>query len=66
MKVSYKITDQARIRFKKYLAGQEISITEFAKRCGVNRVYISKVINGKFSITPRVIEIFKTGGYDLI
>ena len=59
------ITDASRKRFKRFLADQEISMTTFAKRCGVSRQYIGFVIHGKRKITSTVREWFKKGGYDL-
>lgn len=63
---SYSATQTARKRFKRWLVDNDLSITRFAKACGVSRQYISAVIDGKVHVTPTVIETFKKGGYDFI
>lgn len=62
----YFVTDQARKRFKRWLADQEITVSEFSRRCGCSHQYIGSVINGKIPVTATVKDWFKKGGYDLI
>ena len=64
--VNYKITPAAKKRFKKWLFDNELTITSFARRCGVSRQYIDSVVKGKNTITPTVIAWFKKGGYELL
>ena len=64
--MSYKITEQARKRFKHYLIDQDLTLSTFAEKCGVKRQYLVRVLYGKSNVTPHVIEVFKKGGYELI
>lgn len=63
---SYFATPKAKRRFKIWLMDNELSITQFAAKCGVSRQYISSVIDGKIHVTPTVIATFKKGGYEII
>lgn len=63
---SYVMTQRAIIRFKKWLIEEDISMSEFARRCNVSKQYISSVICGRNYITAKCREIFKKGGYTLI
>ena len=60
------MTERARKRFKKWLIDENITMSEFAKRCNVSRQYIHSVVSGRNYITARCREVFKRGGYDLI
>ena len=62
----YVITEGGRIRFKKWLIDQNISMSEFARRVGVSKNYISRIILGQYYITPRIRELFAKGGYNII
>jgi len=66
MRTSYTMTERAVIRFKKWLVEQNISMSEFARRCNVSKQYIHSVLKGRNYITAKCREIFKRGGYDLI
>ena len=63
---SYTMTKSAVIRFKKWLVGKNMSMSEFARICGVSKQYISSVCCGKNYITPKCREIFARGGYNII
>lgn len=65
-KQGYKITPAAKRRFKIWLLDNNLSVTKFAKKCGVTRQYISAALDGKIKCTDSVIETFKKGGYELI
>lgn len=65
-KDGYYISEQARYRFKLWLFNNNLSISKFAKKCGVSHQYINAIINGKIKITDTVIATFKKGGYELI
>ena len=65
-KTYYIITERGRNRFKKWLIDKNMSMSEFARKIGVSRSYVSKVILGQEHITAKVRELFKKGGYDLI
>lgn len=62
----YIITESGRIRFKKWLIDKNMSMSEFARSVGVSKNYISHIILGKTHITPKVRELFKKGGYEII
>ena len=51
--------------FKIWLLDNNLSINQFAKKCGVARQYISDIVHGKYTVTPKVIETFKRGGYEI-
>ncbi len=65
-KESYFITPTAQRRFKVWLIDNNLNINSFAKKIGVSRQYIERVIKGQISITPKVREWFKKGGYELL
>ena len=62
----YKPTEEAISRFKTYLRDKDISMSEFARRMGVSKQYLSKILQGCYHITPRIRELFKKGGYEII
>lgn len=66
MRNSYTMTENAVIRFKIWLVKNNLSMSQFAKNCGVSKQYISSVICGRNYITKKCREIFKKGGYELI
>lgn len=61
---SYYITDEARKKFRIWLVENDLTFTEFAKRCGASRQNLDLVVKGKRKITPTMKEWFKKGGYD--
>lgn len=58
-------TEKELRRFKIWLIDKGLSINQFAKRCGVAHQYISDTIHGKYNVTPRIIETFKKGGFEI-
>lgn len=62
----HMVTEKARVRFKVWLAKNNLSMVEFAKRCGCSRQYLSSAIDGKRKITLAVREKFRRGGYELL
>ena len=63
---SYVMTERAVKRFKKWLVDEEITQSEFARRCNVSRQYINQVLKGQSYITQRCREIFLKGGYEIL
>jgi len=66
IKECYFITEQARVRFKKWLVDQNLTVNRFAQGCGCSRQYIERVLKGKSKITPSVLGHFKKGGYNYL
>ena len=66
MRNSYTMTKNAVLRFKMWLVKNNMSASDFARKCGVSRQYISSVICGRNYITKKCREIFQKGGYDLV
>lgn len=64
--MSYTIKENAKKRFKVWLVQNDLTLRQFATKCGVSHQYVSQVVCGKRNITPNVIETFKRGGYELI
>ncbi len=60
------ITEAARLRFKKWLLVNHLTVNSFAKKVGVSRQYLERILSGKVKITSSKREWFKKGGYDLI
>ena len=54
---------EERRAFKIFLAVHDLTLSEFAKRCGVSKQYISSVVTGKAPITQSVRDTFIKGGY---
>ena len=65
MKETKRFTVQDRTNFKVFLVKNNLSVKDFAKRCGVTHQYIYKVINGKCNVTPHIITTFEVGGYSI-
>lgn len=65
-KESHYITDAARKRFKLWLFKNDLSFNQFAKRCGVSRQLLDRVIKGNRPVTHTIREHFKKGGYELL
>lgn len=66
IKEGYYVTQEARIRFKKWLIDEGINFSQFCKRSGGCRQYMDKIIKGEVKITKQNREWFKRGGYDLL
>lgn len=62
----YFITPQAKRRFNIWLLDNNLTLTQFAKKCGCSRQYLSRSLSGERPITPTVREWFKKGGYELL
>lgn len=60
------ITDAARLRFKKWLVINGLTVNKFAKGCDCSRQYLEQILSGKKRITSKVREHFKKGGYELL
>ena len=60
------ITEAARLRFKKWLLVNHLTVNSFAKKVGVSRQYLERILSGKVKITSSKREWFIKGGYDLI
>jgi len=60
------ITQAALLRFKTWLWEQNLTVNKFAKKCGVSRQYIERVLHGQTKITASVREWFLKGGYELL
>ena len=60
---SYFITEEARLRFKKWLIDQKLTVNKFAPLCGCSRQYLEQILGGKKRITAKVREHFRKGGY---
>lgn len=54
-----------KVKFLTWLVKQNMSMRDFAKKCGCSHQYISAVINGKKPVNINTIDLFKKGGYDL-
>lgn len=65
-KPHHKITSAARERFFIWLLKNNLSLTQFAKKAGCSRQYLTRALNGETNITSTVREWFKKGGYDLL
>ena len=63
---SYVMTERAVKRFKKWLIDNDMTQSEFARRCNVSRQYINQVLKGQSYITARCREIFLKGGYEIL
>lgn len=57
------ITKEEQIHFKCWLIQNDLTIKEFAQKCGCSRQYIEKVINGKCKITEHIRNSFAKGDY---
>ena len=62
-KEGYYITLKAKLRFKKWLVDQNLTLNKFAPLCGCSRQYLEQVLSGKKKITSAVLDRFEKGGY---
>lgn len=62
----YYVTETARLRFRKWLLVNKLTVNKFAKGCGCSRQYIERVLKGETKVTPSVLEHFKKGGYETL
>ena len=66
IKAGYFITKQASTRFKKWLVDKNLSVSGFARQCGVSRQYIEQIVKGQRKITDSVRDTFEKGGYNYL
>lgn len=66
IKPHYKITSAAKKRFMLWLFKNDMTLTDFAKKAGCSRQYLTRALNGEITITSTVLEWFKKGGYELL
>lgn len=59
------MTEREKIRFKKWLIENNMSMREFARQNEVSVVYISNLINGKEHLTDRAKLLFIQAGFDV-
>ena len=57
--------EQDLINFKTYLIRHKMTSYEFAKKMGVSASFITQVVKGKKSLSPKMIEKFKKAGFDI-
>ena len=65
MKTYRFMTEREKIRFKKWLIENNMSMREFARQNEVSVVYISNLINGKEHLTDRAKLLFIQAGFDV-
>lgn len=63
MKTYRFMTEREKIRFKKWLIENNMSMREFARQNEVSVVYISNLINGKEHLTDRAKLLFIQAGF---
>lgn len=63
---NYFITEEARRRFRRYLADENLSFAAFCRKTGATRQYLERVLKGELRCTEKAREYFKKGGYDLL
>lgn len=59
------ITKKQKREFMIWLINNDLTISKFAKSCGVTRQYIYAILKGRVGLTERTKEIFLKGGYEL-
>lgn len=65
MSVNNQLSKQDITRFKVWLARNNTTQAEFARRCGVSRQYLCQILKGKRHVTKKVAEMFKNSGYTI-
>ena len=69
MKIKTKVTryfdTQDLINFKSYLIRHHMTTSDFAKKIGTTSSYVCQVVRGKKVLTPKVIEKFRSAGFDI-
>ena len=49
--------------FKKFLQDNNMSLREFARRCGISATYVCDIIHGHQRITQKVVDMFAKEGF---
>jgi len=51
--------------FKVWLVRNNLTLTQFALKCGVSKQYISSLTKQRFYLTPKIIEMFDNQGFHI-
>lgn len=49
--------------FKDFLKENNMTIEDFAKKCGISRQFLSGIINGHQRITQKIVDMFAKEGF---
>lgn len=65
VKIYYTLDDVDLKQIKKQMIEKDLNFSKLADNLGVSRAYISSIINGKRTVTKRVLEMFESQGIKL-
>ena len=65
IKIYYTLDDTDIKQIKKQMIEKDLNFSKLADNLGVSRAYISSIINGKRTVTKRVLEMFESQGIEL-
>lgn len=65
VKISYTLDDVDVKQIKKQMIEKDLNFSKLADNLGVSRAYISAIINGKKTITKRILKMFESQGIKL-
>lgn len=62
IKIYYTLDDADIKQIKKQMIEKDLNFSKLADILGVSRAYISSIINGKRTVTKRILEMFENQG----
>lgn len=62
VKIYYTLDDVDVKQIKKQMIEKDLNFSKLADKLGVSRAYISSIINGKRTVTKRILEMFESQG----
>lgn len=65
VKIYYTLDDVDVKQIKKQMIEKDLNFSKLADKLGVSRAYISSIINGKRTVTKRILEMFEGQGIEL-
>lgn len=65
VKISYTLDDVDVKQIKKQMIEKDLNFSKLADNLGVSKSYISAIINGKKTITKRILKMFESQGIKL-
>lgn len=65
VKIYYTLDDTDIKQIKKQMIEKDLNFSKLADNLGVSRAYISSIINGKRTVTKRILEMFESQGIKL-
>lgn len=63
--VHFYFEDKDKIDFKVFLLKNDLTIRDFATKCGISPSYLNALLNGKRALTEELVKVFSENGYKI-